>query len=123
MARGLAIYSTLPTENLLKIKCKVKHGFNSYDKGLNQEMVTTTAAVKSTMQIGEYHVEYNTTTDQIHLKQTTLVVGGKVTPRKKGYHCSYKYYLKHTVRVLLDRSHNRHLVFLPRQTHAVSLLK
>ena len=47
-------------------------------------MVTTTAAVTSTMQIVEYHVEYNTTTDQTHLKQTTIVVGGKVTPRKKG---------------------------------------
>ncbi len=57
-------------------------------------MVTTTAAVMSTMQIVEYHVEYNTNTDQTHLKQTTIVVGGKVTPRKKGgYHCSYKYYL------------------------------
>ncbi len=41
----LVIYSTLPTENLLKIKYTVKHGFNSYDKGLNQEMVTTAAAV------------------------------------------------------------------------------
>ncbi len=47
-------------------------------------MVTTTTAVTSTMQIVEYHVEYNTTTDQTHIKQTTLVVGGKVTPRKKG---------------------------------------
>ncbi len=46
-------------------------------------MVTTPAAVTSTMQIVEYHVEYNTTTDQTHLKQTTVVVGGKVTPRKK----------------------------------------
>ncbi len=48
-------------------------------------MVTTAAAVMSTMQIVEYHVEHNTTTDQTHLQQTTLVVGGKVTPRKKGY--------------------------------------
>ena len=47
-------------------------------------MVTTTAAVTSTMQIVEYHVKHNTTTDQTHLKQTTVVVGGKVTPRKKG---------------------------------------
>jgi hypothetical protein len=46
-------------------------------------MVTITAAVTSTMQIVEYHVMYNTTTDQTHLRQTTLVVGGKVTPRKK----------------------------------------
>ena len=48
-------------------------------------MVTTAAtAVRNTMQIVEYHIEYNTTTDQTHLKQTTIVVGGKVTPRKKG---------------------------------------
>jgi hypothetical protein len=86
-------------------------------------MVSTATAVTSTMQIVEYHVEYNTTTDQNHLKQTTLVVGGKVTPRKKSYHCSYKYYLKHTVRVLIDRGHNRHLGLLPRHTNAVSLLK
>ncbi len=79
-----AIYSTPPTENLPKTKYTVKHGSNSCDKGLNQEMVTTTTAVASTMQIVEYHVEYNTTTDQTHLKQTTLVVGNKVTPRKKG---------------------------------------
>ncbi len=38
-------------------------------------MVTTTAAVSSTMQIVDYHVKYNTTTDQTHLKQTTVVVG------------------------------------------------
>jgi hypothetical protein len=92
-------------------------------KLLTQEMVTTAAAVTSTMQIVEYHVKYNTTTDQTHLKQTTVVVGGKGKPRKKGYHCSYKYYLKHIVRVLLDRGHNRHLVLLPRQTHAVSLFE
>jgi hypothetical protein len=48
-------------------------------------MVTTATAVTSTMQIVEYHVEYNTTTDQTHLKQTTIVVGGKVKPIKKGY--------------------------------------
>jgi hypothetical protein len=47
-------------------------------------MVTTAAAVTSTMQIVEYHVKYNTTTDQTHLKQTTVVVGGKGKPRKKG---------------------------------------
>jgi hypothetical protein len=79
-------------------------------------MVTNANAVSSTMQIVEYHVEYNTTTDQTHLMQTTVVVGGKGKPRKEGYLCSYKYYLKHIVRVLLDRSHNRHLVMLPRQT-------
>ncbi len=47
-------------------------------------MVTTTAAVMSTKQIVEHHFEYNTITDQTHLKQTTVVVGGKVTPRIKG---------------------------------------
>jgi hypothetical protein len=46
-------------------------------------MVTTTTAVTSTMQIVEYHVMYNTTTDQTHLKQTTIVVGVKVAPKKK----------------------------------------
>ena len=46
-------------------------------------MVTTTATVTNTMQFVEYHVKYNTTTDQTHLKQTTVVVGGKVTPKKK----------------------------------------
>jgi hypothetical protein len=56
-------------------------------------MVTTTAAVTSTMQIVEYHVKYNTTTDQTHLKQTTVVVGGRVN-LNKGHHCSNKYYLK-----------------------------
>ncbi len=85
-------------------------------------MVATAATVTSTMQIVEYHVKYNTTTDQTHLKQTTVVEGGK-GKQKRGYHCSYKYYLKHIVWVLLDRGHNRHLVLLPRQTHAVSLLK
>ncbi len=63
----------------------MKHGFNSCDKGLTQEMVTTAAAVTSTMQIVEYHVEYDSTTDQTHLKQTTVVVGGKGKPSKKGY--------------------------------------
>ncbi len=47
-------------------------------------MVTTTTAVTSTMQIVEYHVKYNTTTDKTHLKQTTVGVGGKGKPRKKG---------------------------------------
>ncbi len=80
----LVIYSTPSTENLLNIKYTVKDGFNSYDKGSNQEMFTTTTTVTSTMQIVECHVEYKTTTDQTHLKQNTLVVEGKVTPRKKG---------------------------------------
>ncbi len=73
--------------------------------------------------IVEYHVKYNTTTDQTHLKQTTVVKGGKGNPKKKGYHRSDKYYLKHIVWILLDHGHNRHLVLLPRQTHAVSLLE
>ncbi len=77
------IYITPPTKNLRKTKYTVKHGFNSYDKGLNQKMVTTASAVTSTMQIVLYHVKYNTTTDQTHLKQTTIVAGGKVTLRKK----------------------------------------
>jgi hypothetical protein len=45
-------------------------------------MVTITAAVTSTMQIAEYHVKYNTTTDQTHLKQTTVVVGVRVNKKK-----------------------------------------
>ncbi len=50
-----------------------------------QEMVTTTAVVSSTMQIVGYHVKFNTTTDQTHLKQTTVVVGIRVN-LKRGYH-------------------------------------
>jgi hypothetical protein len=45
-----------------------------------------------------------------HLKQTTVVVGVRKN-LKKGYHRSNKYYLQHIVQVLLDRGHNRHLVF------------
>ena len=84
-AKGKGIhveYSTPPTENPLKTKYTVKHGINSCDKGLTQEMVTTAAAVTSTMQIVEYHVEYNTTTDQTHLKQTTIMVGVRVNLKK-----------------------------------------
>jgi hypothetical protein len=77
----------------LKPNIQWKHGFNSCDEGLTQEMVTTTATVTSTMQIVEYHVKYNTTTDQTHLKQTTVVVGGRVN-LTSGYHRSNKYYLK-----------------------------
>jgi hypothetical protein len=44
-------------------------------------MVATAAAVTS-YAIVEYHVEYNTTTDQTHLKQTTVEVGGKGKPKK-----------------------------------------
>ncbi len=46
-------------------------------------MITTAAAVTSTMQIVEYHVKYNTTTDQTHLKQTNVVVGGRVNLKKR----------------------------------------
>jgi hypothetical protein len=67
----------------LKPHVRLKHSFNSCDKWLTQGMFTTPTAVTSPMQIVEYHVKYNTTTDQTHLKQTTIVVGGKVTPRKK----------------------------------------
>ena len=56
-------------------------------------MVTTTAAVTSTMQIVEYHVKYNTTTDQTHLKQTNVVVGVRVNLKRDYHHCN-KYYLK-----------------------------
>ncbi len=68
----------------LKPSIRWKHGINSCDKGSTQEMVTTTAAVTSTMQIGEYHVKYNTstTTDQIQLKQTAVVVGVRVNLKK-----------------------------------------
>jgi hypothetical protein len=45
-------------------------------------MVTTAAAVTSTMKIVEYHVKYNTTTDQTHLKQTTVMVGVRVNQKK-----------------------------------------
>jgi hypothetical protein len=45
-------------------------------------LVTTTATVPSTMQFVEYHVKYNTTTDQTHLEQTTVVVGVRVNLKK-----------------------------------------
>ncbi len=86
-------------------------------------MVTTTAAVTSTMQIVEYHVKYNTTTDQIHLKQTTAVVGGKVN-LKRGYHHSNKYYLKTcSAGSVRPQSKQTPRLCYQRQTHAVSLLK
>ncbi len=34
------------------------------------------------MQIVEYHLKYNATTDQTHLKQTTIVEGVKVTLKR-----------------------------------------
>jgi hypothetical protein len=73
-------------------------------------MVTTTAAVTSTMQIVEYHVNYNTTTDRNPPDRDHCCGRGKGKP-KNGYHCSNKCYLQHIVQVLLDRGHNRHLVF------------
>ncbi len=45
-------------------------------------MITTTAAVTSTMQIVEYHVKNYTDTNQTHLKQTTVVVGVRVNLKK-----------------------------------------
>jgi hypothetical protein len=83
--RGYMLYTVLRLlKTYLKPNIQQKYGFNSCDKGLTQKMVTTAATVMSTMQIVEYHVEYNTTTDQTHLKLTTVIVGGKVTHRKKG---------------------------------------
>ncbi len=77
-ARGYMLYTVLhPLKTYLKPNIRWKHGFNSCDKGLTQEMVTTIAAVTRTMQIVKYHVKCNTTTNQTHLKQTTVVVGGK----------------------------------------------
>jgi hypothetical protein len=77
------MYSTPPTRNLLKTTYTVTV-IIVVKRGYSQGMVTTAATVTSTMQIVEYHVKYNTTTDQTHLKQTTVVVEGEVTPRKKG---------------------------------------
>jgi hypothetical protein len=56
-------------------------------------MVTITTAVTSAIQVVEYHVKYNTTTNLTHLKQTTCVVAGKGKPKKNCHH-SHKYYLK-----------------------------
>jgi hypothetical protein len=74
-------------------------------------MVTTTTAVTSTMQIVEYHVNYNTTSHQNPPEADHCCGRGKGHP-KKGYHHSNKYYLKNIVQVLLDRGHNRYLVFV-----------
>ncbi len=74
-------------------------------------MVTTTATVTSTMQIVEYHLKYNNTTDQTHLKQTTVVVGVIVNLKKVTIVVTSTTW-KHIVRVLLKRGHNRHLVFV-----------
>ncbi len=85
LLRGHILYAVLRLlKTYLKPNIRWKHGLNSCDKGLTQEMVTTAAAVTSPMHIVEYHVKYNTTTDQTHLKQTTVVVGGKGKTRKKG---------------------------------------
>ena len=66
----------------LKPNIRYKHGIDNCDKGSTQEMVATTTAVTSTMQIVEYHAKYNTTTDQTHLKQSTVVVGVRVSQKK-----------------------------------------
>jgi hypothetical protein len=76
--------STSPIENLLKKQIYGKNmALIAVTKGLTQELVTTTAAVTSTMQIVEYHVKYSTTTDQTHLKQITVVVGVRVNLKKR----------------------------------------
>ncbi len=56
-------------------------------------LIRGTATVTSTMQIVEYHVKYNTTTNHTHLKQTIVVVGVRVN-LKRDYHPGNKYYLK-----------------------------
>jgi hypothetical protein len=81
-------------------------------------MVTTTAAVTV-----EYHVKCNTTINQTHLKQITVVVGVRVN-LKKSYHCSNKYYLKaFRAGSVGPRSLQTPSLCYQRQTHAVSLLK
>jgi hypothetical protein len=86
-------------------------------------MLTTTAAVTSTMQIVEYCLKYSTTTDHNPPEADHCCSRGKGKP-KNGYHHSIKYYLKHIVQVLLDRGHNRHLVFVTKyRPNAVSLLE
>jgi hypothetical protein len=77
-------------------------------------MVTTTATGTSTMQVVEYHVKYNTTTDHNPPEADHCCGRGKGKP-KIGYHHSNKYYLKHIVQVLLDHGHNRHLVFVTKE--------
>jgi hypothetical protein len=74
-------------------------------------MITTAAVVTSTMQTMEYHVKCNTTTDHNPPEADHCCGRSKGKP-KNGYHCSNKYYLKQIVRVLLDRGHNRHLIFV-----------
>jgi hypothetical protein len=74
-------------------------------------MVTTIAAVTSTMQIVKYHVMYNTTVDQNTPEADHCCGRGKGAP-KKVYNCSNKYYLKHIVQVLLDHGHNKHPNFV-----------
>jgi hypothetical protein len=63
-------------------------------KLLNQELVTTTATVTSTMQIMEYHVKYNTTIALNPPEADHCCGRGKGKPKNTGYHCSNKYYLK-----------------------------
>jgi hypothetical protein len=74
-------------------------------------MFTTTAAVTSTIQIVELHVKYSTTTDH-NPPEADHCCGRSRGKPKNGYHHSKKYYLKHIVQVLLDRVHNRHIVYI-----------
>jgi hypothetical protein len=55
-------------------------------------MVTTTVAVTNAMQIVEYHVKHNTTTDQNPPEADHCGDRGKGKPKKM---VSTKYYLKH----------------------------
>ncbi len=51
-ARGYMLYRVLGLlKTYLKPTTRWKHGFNSCDEGLTHEMVTTTAAITSTMQL------------------------------------------------------------------------
>ncbi len=52
-------------------------------KGNTQEMVATTAAVTSTMQIVEYHVKFNTTNDQNSPEADHCCGRGKGKPKKR----------------------------------------
>jgi hypothetical protein len=73
-------------------------------------MVTTANAVTSTISKTVKLHKYNTTTEQNSPEADYCCGKGNGIP-KNGYHHSNKYYLSALVQVLLDRSHNGHLVF------------
>jgi hypothetical protein len=61
---------------------------------INQRMVTTAAAVTSTIsKTVELHVKYNTTTDH-NPPEANYCCGRGNGKLKNGYHCSNKHYLK-----------------------------